>query len=221
MVFLPRWYDVDHVDLADCPAGVELVCFVIVMMIRICIDLTLWILMDEFFIIYDDFIYYVFSVMLMATRICLFRLIESRLPFCGFSLNILNTTSFSWGFNPALIRFSVRGSYTFILCLLAQRYYNYGYGRSYDARNLYEHGRSISDNLVTCGSHTCGVGAHCIQGSVRPVCACLAGHSGDPLSQCIRIECVGEYFVSIHLRLSFCVLPSICLLIVSLFYFFR
>lgn len=76
--------------------------------------------------------------------------------------------------------------------IAAQRYYNYNYNpRSYFGRDLYEHGRSISDTTVMCGTHTCGVGAHCIQGSVRPVCACLAGHSGDPLSQCIRIECVG------------------------------
>ncbi|KAI5642548.1 Bm8 interacting protein 2d-4 precursor [Phthorimaea operculella] len=71
----------------------------------------------------------------------------------------------------------------------AQRYISY-YPRGNYGRNLYEHGRSISDNTVTCGPHTCGVGAHCIHGSVRPVCACLPGHSGDPLSQCIRIECV-------------------------------
>ncbi|KPJ11537.1 hypothetical protein RR48_08279 [Papilio machaon] len=74
----------------------------------------------------------------------------------------------------------------------AQRYYNYYSPRNYVGRNLYEHGRSISDELVRCGPHTCGVGAHCTHGSVRPVCACLPGHSGDPLSQCIKIECVSN-----------------------------
>ncbi|XP_053617347.1 neurogenic locus notch homolog protein 1-like isoform X2 [Plodia interpunctella] len=71
----------------------------------------------------------------------------------------------------------------------AQRYYKY-YPRSYYGKNLYEHGQSISDTLVQCGPHTCGVGAHCIHGIVRPVCACLAGYSGDPLSQCVKIECL-------------------------------
>ncbi|XP_026501343.2 neurogenic locus notch homolog protein 3 [Vanessa tameamea] len=71
----------------------------------------------------------------------------------------------------------------------AQRYYNYN-PHGYYGRNLYEHGRSISDELVKCGPSTCGVGAHCTHGSVRPVCACLPGYSGDPLSQCVKIECV-------------------------------
>ncbi|XP_052738745.1 uncharacterized protein LOC128198295 [Bicyclus anynana] len=76
-----------------------------------------------------------------------------------------------------------------------QRYYNYN-ARGYVGRNLFEHGRSISDDQVRCGPSTCGVGAHCTHGSVRPVCACLPGYSGDPLSQCVKIECVGKFWCS-------------------------
>ncbi|GBP39333.1 hypothetical protein EVAR_24313_1 [Eumeta japonica] len=75
---------------------------------------------------------------------------------------------------------------------LSVRYYNY-YDRRYYGRNLgelYEHGRSPADNLASCGPHTCGIGAHCTYGSVRPVCSCLPGYSGDPLTQCIKPECL-------------------------------
>ncbi|KAF9408048.1 hypothetical protein HW555_012139 [Spodoptera exigua] len=68
------------------------------------------------------------------------------------------------------------------ILIQGQRYRNY-YARDYLGRDLYEHGRSISDNLVTCGPHTCGVGAHCIHGNnseCRGHQSCVNQHCIDP-----------------------------------------
>lgn len=43
---------------------------------------------------------------------------------------------------------------------------------------------------ATCG--TCGQNAHCSIIGGRPVCACLRGYSGDPVTICHRVECLGK-----------------------------
>ncbi|KAJ8950737.1 hypothetical protein NQ318_011230 [Aromia moschata] len=41
-----------------------------------------------------------------------------------------------------------------------------------------------------CSSRTCGQNAQCQVIGGRPVCACLRGYTGDPLSLCKRAECI-------------------------------
>ncbi|GLV36703.1 asperous [Carabus blaptoides fortunei] len=41
---------------------------------------------------------------------------------------------------------------------------------------------------ATCG--TCGQNAHCAVIGGRPVCSCLRGYSGDPITFCQRVECL-------------------------------
>lgn len=51
----------------------------------------------------------------------------------------------------------------------------------------------IRDNIVGCVAGTCGINAQCITVTGgRPVCACLSGYAGDPLTQCRKVECTGK-----------------------------
>ncbi|CAH0548908.1 unnamed protein product [Brassicogethes aeneus] len=44
--------------------------------------------------------------------------------------------------------------------------------------------------VSTCSSGTCGQNAQCQVVGGRPVCSCLRGYSGDPISLCKRSECL-------------------------------
>ncbi|XP_019877759.1 slit homolog 1 protein isoform X2 [Aethina tumida] len=44
--------------------------------------------------------------------------------------------------------------------------------------------------VTTCTSSTCGHNAQCSVVGGRPVCSCLRGYSGDPISSCVRSECL-------------------------------
>ncbi|XP_050512495.1 neurogenic locus notch homolog protein 3 isoform X1 [Diabrotica virgifera virgifera] len=52
--------------------------------------------------------------------------------------------------------------------------------------------RVSSYSSTTCTSGTCGQNAQCQVVGGRPVCSCLRGHSGDPLSLCRREECLDD-----------------------------
>ncbi|XP_076631770.1 uncharacterized protein LOC143346941 [Colletes latitarsis] len=50
-----------------------------------------------------------------------------------------------------------------------------------------------SGNVVAhsgCDTYTCGVNARCTLSEARPVCSCMNLHMGDPLSRCVRVECL-------------------------------
>ncbi|XP_052567570.1 delta-like protein C isoform X3 [Culex pipiens pallens] len=53
---------------------------------------------------------------------------------------------------------------------------------------------NVAGSIVSaqgCARGPCGVGAMCQETSGgRPVCSCPAGYSGNPLTQCIRAECL-------------------------------
>lgn len=50
-----------------------------------------------------------------------------------------------------------------------------------------------------CDGHICGQNAHCTTISGRPVCSCLKGYIGDPLSICNRAECLDNSECRSHL----------------------
>lgn len=47
--------------------------------------------------------------------------------------------------------------------------------------------------IATCTGGTCGVNAQCTVSGGRPVCSCLPGYAGDPLSICKKAECTGNF----------------------------
>lgn len=42
----------------------------------------------------------------------------------------------------------------------------------------------------TCTGSTCGQNAQCTVVGGRPVCSCMKGYSGDPITYCKRAECL-------------------------------
>nr|CAI5820430.1 unnamed protein product [Callosobruchus analis] len=55
---------------------------------------------------------------------------------------------------------------------------------------LYPYYSTCETGTCTCTASTCGRNAQCSIVGGRPVCSCLRGHSGDPLTNCIRAECL-------------------------------
>ncbi|XP_077299152.1 asperous [Arctopsyche grandis] len=51
------------------------------------------------------------------------------------------------------------------------------------------YGMAYSTYSSTCAGGTCGVNAQCTVSGGRPVCSCLPGYEGDPLSVCKKVEC--------------------------------
>ncbi|XP_076684037.1 uncharacterized protein LOC143377019 [Andrena cerasifolii] len=47
-----------------------------------------------------------------------------------------------------------------------------------------------SGGTAGCEAYTCGVNARCTISEGRPVCSCMNLHMGDPLSRCVRVECL-------------------------------
>ncbi|CAH1992884.1 unnamed protein product [Acanthoscelides obtectus] len=52
---------------------------------------------------------------------------------------------------------------------------------------LHPYYSTCETGTCTCTASTCGRNAQCSIVGGRPVCSCLRGHSGDPLTNCIRL----------------------------------
>ncbi|CAG9854642.1 unnamed protein product [Phyllotreta striolata] len=65
-----------------------------------------------------------------------------------------------------------------------------GFGRSFLQSSASYRAASTSQVSATCTSTTCGPNARCYVIGGRAVCSCFKGHTGDPLVQCKREECL-------------------------------
>lgn len=69
--------------------------------------------------------------------------------------------------------------------------------------------KHIQNKGQTCYPNPCGINAECRDRSGRPVCSCPAGYRGDPITHCIRSECLDHIECPGHLscRNGNCVNP--------------
>ncbi|XP_046465435.1 neurogenic locus notch homolog protein 3 isoform X1 [Neodiprion pinetum] len=84
--------------------------------------------------------------------------------------------------------------YMQIAVLLAMLFAGFANGQGRQQRILSQAGVSYISNYLPryvsgCDTYTCGTNAKCTISEGRPVCSCLNLHMGDPLVQCVRVEC--------------------------------
>lgn len=60
-----------------------------------------------------------------------------------------------------------------------------------------------------CSPNPCGSNTQCRVAEGRPVCSCLPGHWGNPLSYCQRGECEGKHDYKLSQKLLFCLFNHI------------
>lgn len=50
----------------------------------------------------------------------------------------------------------------------------------------------LNSNKGLCSTNPCGVNANCHEELGRPICTCITGYTGNPLSHCRRAECLDD-----------------------------